>query len=919
MLYDSAAQLEVRHVISLAHHTISLSEGSFSSNEQEKLRDGDLFIKRTAIVLTPTELPNGHLQSHAAAPKPFYLFSTLCSEKEDFYHALLYTRSRPPIPEPLDPNDAIKLQSTLHSTSLTPETRAFNALAGRIFLGIYHTPWLENLIQRKVEKKISRVQKPSFLANLTVKSVNLGDAAPVLSNPRLKDLNISGDMTIAFDVRYSGGIKLTISALAKLDLGPRFKTRTVDLVLATSLQRLQGHMLVRIKPPPSNRIWFCFETPPDMDVKVEPVVSQRKISYTFILRAIEDRIRAVFTETLVQPNWDDVPFFNTAGQNVRGGIWRDEGGHDELEPNAGTLLGEKNLKTKSMPALHTNAENDSSAASSGSETTSKVATGASTPAKDMTTELKRRSIASLPARSATNLSTASTLAAPPELPPSQPLRSPSFTSPSASQPSIALDESSARIDPNRAADAQGQPRRWRIRPAPPALPARREAVEAMREMRDRVLAHRENAEAEATQADVLEGVGNYVQEPAEDSTSDERPDTSDSRRMSESPAGSLKSVKRTDSTASSSTTRSSQPQKKTILAATAAATNAARSWSWNAIANARTKGPANHQRAASAANGQSPQQEPMGRGQPLPPPGTPLPGPQRGLFSGLGTVRRKPVPKTAPVLPPRRTETQSRDGEKSEVDVSVGEVEDEHEQDPHTAVSDEFGPWSQNSGLEGIDNLSAANAAAGESDLGEKPPADVAESEMDTGAVVDHAGTTSKSPPPLPPRRDLAESNTRLDDLINMDDVNGHATSESQHVEDRQTMDLGHHNTEFASSGEYHLDPTDSPPAESDEQAVAKFAHGADVHEADFDHDVARPESGDGEVNDADSQVGRDDDSADLVAIHAPVEDDTDGEGDDGQDISTEKGGDKPIADSPGKENTGTSTVESENNAAPPL
>ncbi|KAK3052486.1 hypothetical protein LTR09_006340 [Extremus antarcticus] len=883
MLYDSPSQMEVRHVISLAHHSMSLSEGGSTDVGHDRLKDADLFIKRTAIVLTPIDLPNGGLQSRAAPPKPFYLFSTLCSEKEDFYHALLYTRTRPPIPEPLEPNDVIKLQSTLHSTSLTPETRAFNALVGRVFLGIYHTPWLKHLIQSKIEKKISRVQKPSFLAELTVKSVDLGNAAPVLSNPRLKDLNISGDMTVAVDVRYTGAINITVSALAKLDLGPRFKTRTVDLVLATSLQRLHGQMLFRIKPPPSNRIWFCFESPPEMDVKVEPVVSQRKISYTFILRAIEDRIRAVVTETLVKPNWDDVPFFNTMDQNVRGGIWRDEGG--EHDSGVHDTLWQRNQKTNSMPALPLANEHESSAGSSGSETTSKVATGASTNAKDLTPELKRRSVASLPARSATNMSATSDHAATPELgnspglPPPKPLRSPSFTSPAAPQPSVALDESSANMDPGRAEAAQNASRRWRLRQAAPALPARKNAAEAVREMRDRVLAHREAAEAEATQAEIMDGVGSHADDPTdEQTTGDERAADADGRRSSESPSASLKSFKRTDTnatTASSVTNRSSQQQRKTILAATAAATNAARNWSWNALANARTKGSPNAQRASSTAAGQVPQPQsqpqPMGRGQPLPPPGVPLPGPQKGLFGGLGTVRRKPVARPGSELPATRSGTSSRDGAKSDVDVSVSEVSDDHADDSKNITSDEFGPWTHNSGLDTTDTAySGAVTDQDETDAISTHPAPVrtARNKTENGAL---SNEKQEARPPLPARPEVGSS------------VSNSASERSAHQEIVAQPALTwsasseHGDMDPSTSSEDLLDLSKEPAAQLVEQLKTRSTLDGNVHHMDYDNDLLRLEPGNEDTISEEGGSRSDEVSEEIVAIPAPVDDDDDG------------------------------------------
>jgi hypothetical protein len=82
MLYDSPAELEVRHVISIAHHTVSLSDGD---GDDENMQDADLFIKRTAILLKPhaSTVHGDTVDASLPQPKPFYLFSSNCSEKED--------------------------------------------------------------------------------------------------------------------------------------------------------------------------------------------------------------------------------------------------------------------------------------------------------------------------------------------------------------------------------------------------------------------------------------------------------------------------------------------------------------------------------------------------------------------------------------------------------------------------------------------------------------------------------------------------------------------------------------------------------------------------------------------------------------------------------------------------------------------
>lgn len=794
MLYDSPAQVEVRHVISLAHHTISLSEGPSRSddggcdddNNEEVLRDGELFVKRTAIVLTPIDQASNGYNSPTfrgrGSTRPFYLFSSTCSVKEDFYHALLTTRTPPPIPQPLVTEDLIKLQSSLHSSSLTPETRALNALIGRIFLSLHRTTHLETLIRRKIERKISRMQKPAFIASLAVESLDLGDAAPVISHPRLKDLHISGDTTVAFTLHYVGGLRVVLTAVARLDLGySRIKPRTLSLVLATTLQRLHAQVLVRVKPPPSNRIWFCFDGMPEMDVQVAPVVSQRQITYAFILRAIEERIRTVVGETLVKPNWDDIPFFDTRGQKVRGGIWKDEvegepvgDGREgegmfspaEIDKDRISRLAERNNKTMSMPVLPGGLVGGAEAGDS-SSSGSESATAQTSALQEQNAALKRRSIASLPLpRHSTgtgDLDHESPMRPPPL--PRRPFRSPSFTSLSPSSPSVTLSDMS--VGPVKVGDItyqQIQQRKstWRSRASLPGPEGRKEAAEGLREMRDRdlerTLTHGQRSSASFLASTVDDGSvmmeaggrgDETCTEPEDLELANEEGSTPPvtsfgARAATSSRSPSLREkgnpARRTDSSASSvRSVRPPQtgqgPRSKALLAATAAATTAARNWGWNALANRKTNTGSGASVAPSSREmgqhygelnrggrgGSGVVKEPIGRGQPLPPPGMPLPGPagqQKTLWqaaaNGLGGVgrgmgmgiRRKPVPSGLAV----RT-SQSLEGEEPKEkggDIRVGErkvlsEDDEAEQrslgERVGEADEEFGPWRENSGL----------------------------------------------------------------------------------------------------------------------------------------------------------------------------------------------------------------------------
>lgn len=265
--------------------------------------------------------------------KTFYLFSDNCSEKEDFYHAMLQAQEhhkdpaandQPPVPLKFETPDLVKLVQQLHASEENLHTRWINALIGRVFLALYKTTQVKDFIATKINKKIARVPKPALVSSVQLRSVDMGTLPPFLTNPKLKELTVDGDLIVEADVSYKGNFRIEISATVRIDLGTRFKAREVTIVLATVLKKLDGHILIRIKPPPSNRLWVTFETPPRVELSLEPIVSSRQITYGVVLRAIESRIREVLNETLVLPNWDDMPFTDTIAQIIRGGIWEDD-------------------------------------------------------------------------------------------------------------------------------------------------------------------------------------------------------------------------------------------------------------------------------------------------------------------------------------------------------------------------------------------------------------------------------------------------------------------------------------------------------------------------------------------------------------------------------------------------------------------
>jgi hypothetical protein len=671
LLFDTEEQLEVRYVLSLAHHDVDIYGGG------EHIPDGELFIKRNALRLS-RKADAGELTADGTVSKPFFLFCENQSDKEDFYFALLKNQERradastnPPIPLQFEVKHIIDLVQRLHSSEEHMQTRWFNAMLGRVFLGIYKTPDVENFLRAKITKKISRVKKPSFLSKIVLRHVNMGEGSPYITNPRLKDLTVDGNCTVEADVLYTGNFRLEIAATVRIELGTRFKAREVGLVLAVTVKKVEGHMLLKIKSPPSNRIWMTFETPPRIDMTIEPIVSTRQITYTLILRQIENRIKEVIAESIVMPFWDDISFFPTDGKTWRGGIWVDdtlshsptnleteiseEGDVDELEEfesqqvAAATPAIEKSM---SMPALDTSLPKSSSPSNRFSRKAPKSlfnigtlkGSGSSTSidAKSLSSDkpkaIRKHSFASPVVSTEFTNADAFISSSPPE-------RSQAASSMAAlsakSQSTSAV--SSPADSPSRASSiAKGNA-------GSQSSTSSRDSVhsEIENDVDAKTRPHVNKKTVEELDAEMAEYFDNLENMRGGPSRKTESPKTLHSRQNSNS--SSIKSAEKSE-------TGGGPLQKRMTLNAlanaTANATASARKWGLNAF---QRNG--DHSKSGSSDfHETSKPNEPMGRGRPLPPPGMPLPPPDRKTRTAP-----IPVPKRKPLPPPGLDHQSSED------------------------------------------------------------------------------------------------------------------------------------------------------------------------------------------------------------------------------------------------------------------
>lgn len=357
LLYTNTDETKVKHVIVIANHVVMMWP--------PHITDAELFIKRNAICLVKRDSPEGLeavLNDPSQPPKDaFFIYLDNCTEKEDFYFALIrasrgsnckrnsvnsddYKSMLAALVDPnalakplkFETNEIMNLILTLHSSEGNSQTRWFNAIIGRIFLAIKDTPQLEQFVRHKIVKKLSKVKRPAFLSEIEVRKVHNGHSAPIFTNAKLRDLTPEGLLIVEANMEYRGGFSVEIGTKAVLNLGQRFKKRDVSLILAVTIKKMEGRMILKIKPPPSNRMWYAFETMPKVTLGIEPVVSTKQITYSIVTKAIESRILEVIKETVVMPFMDDLTFLESEGF-YKGGLWQEANVKvDEEAINEGT-------------------------------------------------------------------------------------------------------------------------------------------------------------------------------------------------------------------------------------------------------------------------------------------------------------------------------------------------------------------------------------------------------------------------------------------------------------------------------------------------------------------------------------------------------------------------------------------------------
>ncbi|NXG23980.1 TEX2 protein, partial [Grallaria varia] len=78
------------------------------------------------------------------------------------------------------------------------------------------------------------------------------------------------------------------------------------LLLTVEVQELAGTLAVNIPPPPTDRVWYSFRVPPQLELRVHPKLGEREVTFLHVTEWIEKKLQHEFQKILVMPNMDDL-------------------------------------------------------------------------------------------------------------------------------------------------------------------------------------------------------------------------------------------------------------------------------------------------------------------------------------------------------------------------------------------------------------------------------------------------------------------------------------------------------------------------------------------------------------------------------------------------------------------------------------
>ena len=267
-----------------------------------------------------------------------FIYCDSASEKEEWYYKLLRAQKLPIYSDnaslsafyhDLEPVRAYeagiqKLMTILDANKDQNSPEWLNALLGRAFISIHSNLRIKKKIIESISRILSHSHHPesSFLGDIVIREIDVGDSIPIISNPKLLSISETGDLCIEMDLEYTGGIALELATVASISVDAwvdYVKPITVPILVRVSITKFCARVLIKMRPLwESHRIWIGLYRHPEviLELNMEPIISNKLVKLELVNQVIESRIKDALEEFLILPNMEDFAFWDSDEEDL---------------------------------------------------------------------------------------------------------------------------------------------------------------------------------------------------------------------------------------------------------------------------------------------------------------------------------------------------------------------------------------------------------------------------------------------------------------------------------------------------------------------------------------------------------------------------------------------------------------------------
>lgn len=223
----------------------------------------------------------------------------------------------------------------------------FNGLIARILPQALTAPWVKRFMAVGFGRKQATQWRPSVLSPLTLLNLDLSRVKPpLIKNGVLHALTKEGELIGSVDICFPGTVILEATCQISLNTpspsnnngGSRaskdgnaeaskpfsswFPSLVIPVHLRVTCKSLSGRAHLRIKSPPSDRIWMGFYEMPLLQLDIQPTVHSTAVNIAWVKSLLAKQLETSLRETLVLPAMEQLAVIgqwhcvNEGGQDV---------------------------------------------------------------------------------------------------------------------------------------------------------------------------------------------------------------------------------------------------------------------------------------------------------------------------------------------------------------------------------------------------------------------------------------------------------------------------------------------------------------------------------------------------------------------------------------------------------------------------